>query len=444
MEIIEDRGQPEINENHLPRRRKMAVAHHNNFMLQCDTNGNTRTFTRLSSLTENESNNISDGNPTSDTENENNSRDSVLWESVVLQQIQSLIKNVQVSDSLGECINRELLLNDIQSDVNANIGPKFRRKSCYNLSNNSHIQATRRQSVTSIHQQKSKSLPRCLGNSNVSGIDNFSNTFGGRRASVTNMNGRKTSIVRGSSRRQSVTSQTGVRRRSSVTRPNFACTTTGSKFRRNSLAHGVTRTESLARAYQNSIMPSIRRKSMSSNENTVHSFANAPLQRRRSSVKPACFPVTKISSVQKRINKIYRRRRRQDRAEVNIADVRKAFKGIRNENDDDKSDSHNSDGSNVSKPESENEYFDENSNICTEKDERTGDASVSAEQQTDNSTENTGCIVINKTMKETSDDLENPTPKRKTSIQVRAWELSRRLRQRRREKRKGFTESPLI
>lgn len=441
MDVIENCPHTDENENVAPRKRKLAVSHHsNNMMLQFDPNGNTRTFVRLSSLSEDQTNNSDEQEIADDTvEDETVSRDSILWENTVLQQIQSLIKNVQVSDSLADCISRELLQTNGRSDMNANIGPKTRRNSCFNLTSNGHVQRTRRQSVTAIHQQKSQSLPRRKISS--AGIDNgFPRS---RRASVTNMNGRRSSIVHGSGRRQSISNQSVSRRRSSIAHPNIAGSMSRPDGRRNSMVHCYNRRGSLAHAYQNSAMPSVRRKSAFSNDNVVSGLINPSLQRRRSSVKPPCFPVTKIASVQKRINKIYRRRRRQDRAEVNIADVRKAFKCIRRRENGEESDSKCSDSGTISKHESENEYVDENSNICDDGDGNINGTNLRSEYNAENNENNVTSEAVEDTPEEKDID-EKSTPRRKTSIQVRSWELSRRLRQRRREKRKGFTESQLI
>ncbi|XP_060557075.1 uncharacterized protein LOC132717600 [Ruditapes philippinarum] len=414
-----------------PRRRKLAVAHQNNIIL-IDANGNSKPLQRLNSVSETTpdvSSQWIDEEP-----NEVQDRSSVVWENSVLQQIQSLIKNVQVSESLAEYINKEILNED---DVNANIGPKSRRKSCFTLSNDIHSNTSRRQSVASICQNKSKSLPRT--NLNDEMFNHFKQVNQRRRSSVAHPNGRRVSNAgQNQSRRSSVVQYSGGRRRSSVWNP--VVQNQGPSCRRSSVTQINRRRSSLAHAYQHGAVPTFRRMS-SVNDNELPVPINAISQRRRSSVKPPCFPVTKISSVQKRLHRIYnKRRRRQDRAEVKMSDVRKAFKGLKNEEYSGGSGSEDNtinDNDNLTSS-TENEVSDENRDMCDEE-------IISPKQVTGSEAElnNTGTTEdINDNIAHS--DEPKPNPRRKTSIQVRSWELSRRLRQRRREKRKGFTESDLI
>ena len=413
-----------------PRRRKIAVAHQNNSII-LDANGNSNPLQRLDSVsdvTHDVTSQWIDEEP-----NDVQDRSSVVWENSVLQQIQSLIRNVQVSESLSEYLNKEILN---EADVNANMGPRTRRKSCFSLSNDIHSHTSRRQSVASIYQNKSKSLPRT--NLNDGMFNHFKQAAQSRRSSVAHSNGRRVSNAGLSQgRRNSVVNYNGGSRKSSVVNPNIQ--NQGQNCRRNSVAHISRRRSSLAHAYQHGAMPTFRRMS-SVNDNEVSVPLNVISQRRRSSVKPPCFPVTKISSVQKRLHRIYnKRRRRQDRAEVKMSDVRKAFKGLKNEQYSEASDSEDNviNNNNVSSG-SEQDVSDESKDTCNEE-------IITPQKITGSEAElNNACAVDDNNESLVQSDEPKPNPRRKTSIQVRSWELSRRLRQRRREKRKGFTESDLI
>ncbi|XP_053385013.1 uncharacterized protein LOC123536415 [Mercenaria mercenaria] len=411
-----------------PRRRKLAVAHHNNGMI-FDANGNTHQIQRLDSVSET----VPDvpSHWTEKDENENEERNSALWEHSVLQQIQSLMRNVQVSESLADYINKEILNG---TDINANVGHRTRRKSCFSFNNETHSQTSRRQSVANLYQNKSKSLPRTNINNGA-----LNDARKGRRSSVVHSNGRRISNAgQSQGRRGSVVNQHGGRR-CSVVHSNVQITSSSS--RRNSVAHLSRRRSSLAHAYQHSAMSSLRKMS-SVNDNFVEVPINAVPQRRRSSVKPPCFPVTKISSVQKRLHRIYnRRRRRQDRAEVKMSDVRRAFKGLKNENYAETSESDdNATNNNECSSGTEQTVSDEDGDVCKE---QTISPIVAKETESELNAVNAKGDIVGECVIDNVDEAK-PNPRRKTSIQVRSWELSRKLRQRRREKRKGFTESDLI
>lgn len=407
------------------RTRKLAIGHHANSLL-FDANGNT-TFPCLDSVSEIQQ--TSSGKPYLTDENDNLNRSSKMWENDVLQQIQTLIKNVHVSESLADFINKEILNVE---DLNANNDYPRRRKSCFNFNNEHHIQPSRRQSVTAFCQNKSKSLPRTIVNKN--GFNDSRQPFQGRRNSVFADNGRRLSNAGQTRHRRCSVASQFAGRRGSVSQ------STGQTNRRNSVANYGRRRSSLAHAYQHSAMQPFRRMSNVNGELLPMETGEAS-QRRRSSVKPPCFPVTKISSVQKRLHAIYnRRRRRHERREINVADVKKAFKGLK-------------EGETTDSSESNEETHSSKNNSMNECDSELSD------KNRDNNKEET-CVTIGNTAEcalnadhvtkgiaDSLDDKENelkPNPRRKTSIQVRSWELSRKLRQRRREKRKGFTESVLI
>ena len=435
--------------NMLPRMRtrKQSLDHHANSQLM-DNNGNNRQFKRLSSLSElsfEESNELpKDKEEVDDVESNGDENDTPGLDNAVLKHLHSLIRNVQISDTLVGYINKEVLGVE---DVNANLENRQRRKSCFTLSTNlgniaEHNGArTRRQSVSS----KANSLPRrkqssaglteqCLPKGSVSHQ---------RRTSVTHANtGRRSSVISAPrSRRNSVqhtdplllSAQNGGRR-SSVTLSNM--------HRRSSLAH----------AYNTGMMQKTRRMSMQTVIGTDFNPAN--LQRRRSSIKTPCFPVTKIASVQKRLNKIYSRRKRTERASVNIRDVKSAFRQLRKSDQNCEgteselnSDVNNSDVNN-------DEFMDENSNNLSGERINVVEDVVGSESDSkdmiEDIVEKSTAGVTNTAQSTLDNDVfeaapgEIPAPKRKTSIQVRAWELSRKLRQRRREKRKGHAESDII
>lgn len=131
-------------------------------------------------------------------------------------------------------------------------------------------------------------------------------------------------------------------------------------------------------------------------------------RRRSSTTKPVTFLTSNVkkTTTQKRLE--YRMRRRKDRAQVNIAEVRRAISADTSEFDlvtDDGNDD----------------------NI---------DAGYDAETQGDTN----DAEGVSDTQDGTADDeAATRTERRRTSIQVRAWELSRRLRQRRRAKIKSCT-----
>lgn len=421
MNIVETCHQDIPMEQRSTRTRKLAVGHHSNSML-FDTNFNTETLTCLDNVSDSLPNAPNTPIETNENTSQSHERDSVVWENTVLQQIQSLIKKVQISDSLADYISKEILS---EPDVNANVGPQTRRKSCFSFNNDIHHQTTRRQSVAALQQTKSKSVPRT--NCNNIGLTDYMPLSQRRRR----IDYRRSSVVQDEGTRSSVVHPSG---------GHDAC----HSGRRNSISTFSGQRSSLARAYQHSAMPSIlRMKNM--NDHFVSMPINTTPQRRRSSVNPPCFPVTKISSVQKRLHKIYnRRRRRLDRAEIIIADVRKAFKKLRKDDGSGTSASEDGTKSNFETANgSDAEIVDENSNPYEVSDTFTRNTDeVEYEINNECVTE----VVAEDTHDNVSDDDNEPVSvtRRRTSIQVRSWELSRRIRQRRRQNRKGFTESSVI
>lgn len=431
MNIVETCHEDIPMEQRSTRPRKLAVGHHSNNML-FDTNCNALAIVCPDSVSDILPNAPNTPTETNEDVSQNHERDSVVWENTVLQQIQRLIKKVQISDSLADYIRKEILSGP---DVNANAGLQTRRKSCFSFNNDSHRQTTRRQSIAGLQQTKSKSLPRT--NCNNIDIFDYMPLPQRRRQSDT----RRSTVVQDQGTRSSAVSHHGVRR-SSVVHPggNVA----GHSGRRNSVSTFSGSRSSLSRAYQHSAMPSFRRiKNM--NEHFVSMPINGIPQRRRSIVNPPCVPVTKIYSVQKRLHKIYNRKsRRLDRAEVIIADVRKAFKELRKDEGGDTSASEDGNKSNFETVNGSNsEIVDENSNPCEVSDTFTANTEGSESKiKKELITE-----VMTEDMRDNISEYDNEhasVTRRRMSIQVRSWELSRRIRQRRRQNRKGFTESNLI
>ncbi|KAH3884035.1 uncharacterized protein LOC127835671 [Dreissena polymorpha] len=428
METLEQQHVPK------PRSRRVAIGPHGNALLM-DPNGNRR----LSSLTE-----MSVDDPDADPENvckhnaigngrtdnfdashgvDLTEQDSVFFDSSLLQQINMLIQKVKVDDTLANYVNQEL---HGQHDINGNIRKKVRRKSCFTIGLNGHLSDTkervtdpfRRVSVTSSTsaKQKAKSLPRrresvitCTTSPPLDENRNVYDPTTGRRLSVMSLHHPH--------RRISNTSATGVRSRRCSVQHSGANASHSYLRRRMSLAH----------AYQNSAMPPLRRLSQSNHQPHPIESGTCHIMRRNSSVKPPCFPVTKLACVQKRLNQLYRRRKRGERAEINVNDVKRAFRNIRKAENNGKSDSEvsevNDDDTSTNK-DIANECADIDIVCCQS--EAAENNPVAEDEES-----NVDCGPV-------------PTPRRKTSIQVRAWELSRKVRQKRREKRKGYNESPLI
>lgn len=404
-----------------------------------DSNGNNRQFKRLSSLSEISFEETGDGGHkdlslTDISDKVDTTSPTPGLDPAVLNHLHSLIKNVQISDSLVDYINREVLGME---DANANFENRTRRKSCFTISSTlgniaEHTGSrTRRQSVAN----KANSLPR----RKLSGAG-LNERFH-QNSSVNSQ--RRSSVVHGNTGRRNSQVTAPRSRRSSV--HHFDGHLASGQFggRRNSVANSnMHRRSSLAHAYQNSAMPKLRR--MSSVQNVLDNTPNCAYpQRRRSSIKAPCFPVTKIASVQKRLNKKYQRRKRNERAHVNITDVKSAFREIR------KSENFGASDSGTNSDVNNDDNRDENCNVYVDF------------QDTDITVEDIDVAYVEDTVEksvagttkamQTFDDEtfeaapgEVPAPRRKLSIQVRAWELSRKLRQKRREKRKGFNESDLI
>ncbi|XP_052802318.1 uncharacterized protein LOC128232667 [Mya arenaria] len=419
------------------RTRRLAVVHHSHDIL-VDTNGNSGRLARLSEASLDDPAMDKEENVSEIDENSVNNIEK--HEALIFQQIQALIKNVQVSDSLADYVNRECLGG---VDVNANLKFRHRRKSCFSPSTGSGLSnimentagTARRKSVL---EQKSLSLPRTSVTSNEQSMhfdENRNPLHQGKR--------RRSSVVNpAGGRRISVVSSSGPRsRRNSVQHVDgSAMTTTG---RRNSVSTTWTRRVSLVNAYNNSAFSPDRKINSCSNNTYGQPEGNSLLpQRRRSSVKTPCFPVMKVVCVHKRFQRLHRRRKRQERAQVSVADVKSAFKDIRKAQNNGSSDSGEC-------SEVETNVVN-NTNFATDGERN----SFSNDENLDTcEAGNSKCIsephegrVEDPESLETGDTSQGPVPapRRKTSIQVRTWELSRSLRQRRREKRKGCNESNLI
>lgn len=415
------------------RTRKLSLDHHSNRLLM-DNNGNNRQFQRLSSLSEMS---IEEPNETLQYEESSEScQTSPPLDNSVLKQLQSLIKNVQISESLAEYINREVLGC---SDVNANTENRKRRKSCFTLSNTLGNIAeqtnlkTRRQSVAS----KASSLTRRKA-SNAGLNDNICSSIAFQHSQQ-----RRASIAYANTGRQNSTMTLPKSRRNSVHHFESPMLNNASGARKNSNAYvHMHRRSSIAHAYQNSAMPKLRRMSSVQDNIGGNSENIAPPQRRRSSIKPPCFPVTKIANVQKRLNRLYRRRKRNERAQVNIKDVKNAFKELRKDENASASESELANEQEDNCEENSDSWIDTSYTEQSIEETITVDTNSVNETPNENKQHDTAEISDEESFETAPGEV--PAPRRKTSIQVRAWELSRKIRQRRREKRKGFTESVLI
>ena len=137
-------------------------------------------------------------------------------------------------------------------------------------------------------------------------------------------------------------------------------------------------------------------------------------QRRKSSAKPPTFTVSKITSVQRKLHNIYRRRRRKELRHVEQIIAPSITV------DQSGDDANDNSVENVETEENLNET--ENGEI-----EAVNDQTFIAEN------DNNNCNLT----------VEEPTPvaRRKCSIQIRYFEISRKLRQKRRERKKGSINS---
>ena len=414
------------------RRRRVAVVHHHDVM-RLDDNGNTWRAPRLAKLTETSTEEApksferqtsnDDRGQISFTEDNVFDNTESNFDQNIVNLIETLTNGVKLSNNLANFIKKELISS---KDVNANIEFKTRRNSsvtsCYRpfMDNkyNDNQSKSRRQSVS---DKKSSSLPRHKSSLATEYRGNHlydnSNRTGSKR--------RRSSVYGTSSRRYSSVANDAVLERFSDQPRN----TSQSSTRRNSVAHTWTRRVSLAYAYQNDTDIRARKMSLSGVSSTVNGDGAvnvSGVQRRRSSVKPPCFPVMKVVCAHKRLLRLNRRRKRQERAEVSIADVKTAFKEIRT-NGNPAAATSNSEHESNGEYESNGDDHIEQDDTCVVPDEEIVEASETlTDTQVDPSAVTDG------------------SSRRKTSIQVRAWELSRKIRQRRREKRKGFTESNVI
>ena len=158
------------------------------------------------------------------------------------------------------------------------------------------------------------------------------------------------------------------------------------------------------------------------NSVSVHGPFQIPLirQRRKSTVKQPTFTVSKITSVQRKSYNIYRRRRRKELRHIEQVIPPQ----IKIENSDD-------DFANDNNTEYDNPGEEPNHDNSREEPNHSVDAPTEdVNSYTPDTVEDTCNINLN---------VEEPIPvtRRKCSIQMRYWEISRKLRQRRREKKKG-------
>lgn len=362
------------------------------------------------------------------------------WESSLLEEIQALIRNVHVSNKLADYINEEF-----HEEIKGKSSDLTRKKqSCYSAStnyiNNLHSKSqipSRRNSVGNIVIAK-----KLIGSSRRNSIANSMNV---ERFIVPRRNFIFTQLDNSQSlskRRISSVLINNGRRNSNVyqtTAIRCQCTVNleHSKVnvrRRNSVVNIWGSRSTLDHAIKNNAM--IPTTCTSENVNVL----TCPLAiRRGSSGKHLCTRVKKISSVQKSLRRIYERRRK-DRAQVNKNGTRIAFREICNDNES--SDSKSDEEVHYYTPGLNNDNdVDEKSNLLLETyDGKAKESSADKTQSVEN-TLNTNIISASPDCTSTE---PQPTQKRKTSIQIRSWELSRKLRQRRSQKRKGHGASGVI
>ena len=344
------------------RTRKCSMDHYSNKLL-LDKNGNTPALCRLSSLSE-------DGNELElDEINANTAKpeitDDGTWKKALINQIQDLLKDVTISQSLTEKVFDEIMDKTMNNDV----AMRNRRSSCFTFTSTTN--PSRRNSAT----------PKSIQN-NVE--------HKGRRMSHAGM---ISSLPSTSGRRCSV-------------------------------------------AY----LPSYGRRLSYANNNFLPNHVNFYKQRRKSSAKPVALNVVKVSSVQKQLHKIYKRRRRKERASVNIEDVRHALRSSNDKgNSDSDSDTEKCDNNNVAEDISDPGVWEDVGDVTDSIDIDVDSTFVEAEN---GDIDGTAPVSENGDIEGTAPVSENgdiegtaPVSRRRDSTQMRAWELSRRLRQRRKGRR---------
>ena len=148
------------------------------------------------------------------------------------------------------------------------------------------------------------------------------------------------------------------------------------------------------------------------NSVSLHGNLQIPLirQRRKSTVKQPTFTVSKITSVQRKSYNIYRRRRRKELRHVELV----VPPSINIENSD-------VDCDNVDE---------------TEQDESVAEVTDSLDVTNQDENSNTVAVTEDTSNCNLSVDESVPVARRKCSIQMRYWEISRKLRQRRRDKKR--------
>ena len=171
------------------------------------------------------------------------------------------------------------------------------------------------------------------------------------------------------------------------------------------------------------------------NSVSLHGNLAIPLirQRRKSTVKQPTFTVSKITSVQRKSYNIYRRRRRKELRHVELV-VPPSINIENSDEDCDNDDKTEQDESVTGVTDPVNE--DSDNGDKTEQDESV--TGVTDSLDVTNQDENSNTLDVTK---DTGDcnlsvDESVPVARRKCSIQMRYWEISRKLRQRRRDKKR--------